>query len=572
MIETEDEYMAKHNALCDSLMAEDEREYASVSDISDYMPPDISEVNSTPDMSTPAGMIILPSNFLSISESAQIIFPLISKKHDMFYRGGQVHEATKDGTLCAVDDAQFCSRIESYGTVFSHRASKEGPVLSQTTCKRETARLLMRTKIAADILPAIKVVSRLPVIAEINGQIQILEHGYHEENGGIYITSNKKIPTVDINEALTAIDNLHQDFDFKTPADKSRAFAMLITPALKMGGFFASPTPIDIAEANASQSGKTERQRICQWIYGAKAAVITQKTGGVGSLDESIGSALIKGQSFIEFDNFRGQINSVYLESILTNTGLVSIRVPHQGEALVNATAISFQMSSNGVSLTRDLANRACLIRIVKHAREYDWHQWPEGTFKDHVVTNQSYYLGCVYSVIAEWYRLGRPLSSEGRHDMTEWAQKLGGIIKHVFKGAPLLDNLHDIQCQVSDPKTVWLREVCLVAEKSGDLNKALTAINIAELCESSEVDYPNQRDYRDNADAARYIGTVFSRLYKGVEHDSLEVDGFLINRSISKVKYDNYRVSKDVKSYTISLLNITVKNNPNTDNLEVGF
>src|SRR5262249_53126376 len=134
--------------------------------------------------------------------------------------------------------------------------------------------------------------------------LEVLGAGYHPERGGIYVfdgPSAIKIPPVA--EALGIFEKVLLVYHFVTPSDKSSAVASFITPALRAGGLLGEEVdfPIDVAEADQSQSGKTYRQKLVAAVYNAVPYTITQRTGGVGSPDESVSSALFSGEPFILF-------------------------------------------------------------------------------------------------------------------------------------------------------------------------------------------------------------------------------------------------------------------------------
>src|SRR4029077_16328440 len=134
-----------------------------------------------------------------------------------------------------------------------------------------------------------------------------------------------------------------------------RAVASFISPALRIGKFLGDEDfPIDIAEANESQGGKTYRLKLICAIYGETPYIIANREGGVGSLDESISSALVAGIPFILFENFRGPMRSQLVETCLRGTGMAPARVPHKGEVQVPTGYINWQLSSNGLDATRD--------------------------------------------------------------------------------------------------------------------------------------------------------------------------------------------------------------------------
>ena len=73
-------------------------------------------------------------------------------------------------------------------------------------------------------------------------------------------------------------------------------------------------------------------------IYNSTPLVVTQKSGGVGSVDESIASALATGRPFVLLDNFRGNFNSAMLEAIITTPETVSVRVPKAADRIIDAS------------------------------------------------------------------------------------------------------------------------------------------------------------------------------------------------------------------------------------------
>ena len=165
-------------------------------------------------------------------------------------------------------------------------------VFRPKVCPLDTAKALLATKEMGELLPSANLLVRAPVLFDDNGQPRLLAKGYHDCNGGILITGGKKPEEVSLDDAVPALQEIISEFDFQTPGDRSRALAAMITPAMKMGGFIKETIPVDVAEADASQSGKGYRQKLIAAIYREKIYLIAKREGGVGSLDESISSAL----------------------------------------------------------------------------------------------------------------------------------------------------------------------------------------------------------------------------------------------------------------------------------------
>jgi hypothetical protein len=483
---------------------------------------------------TPAGYIILPGGEVSILDAARQIFGLIGKARQLFYRGGRAHEiaGNADGSrrLEPITPTQFRSVVESYGKVFAWRTGGNGEkVLKPTLCPEETARALLESAPARELLPNVATLSACPVLAKEGDEMRVLGPGWHPLGGGLFVTGGTTPPRVPLADAVQLLATVLDDFDFASPGDRSRALAALIAPGLRFGCWLSDPLPIDIGEADKSQSGKTYRQKVVAAIYRETCNVVVQRAGGVGGLDESISQKLIDGRPFVLLDNLRGKLDTPFLESILTAPATMPARVPHRGEVQVDPRSFVFQMTSNGVETTRDLANRASLIRIRKRPPGFVFRTFPEGDLHAHVVANQPNFLGCVFSVIADWVAKGQPRTTETRHDFREWAQTLDWVVQTTFGAAPLLDGHEDARERVSDPRRIWLRALC-IALRDAKWAGEFIASQLAEFCLENEIPPPNAGKDPDEVATAKRIGVVMAGIF-GTGNEA-EIDGYRISRA----------------------------------------
>ncbi len=496
--------------------------------------------------------MLLPSGNTTITESANSIFSVIAQKRDIYIFGGAICDLKKNGdqfSLTQVSPEAFRSRIECYGKkVMSYVAYKDDFLLKAKPCSMDSARALMASQSADELLPHVRAIVSCPVLTR---DLEVLSAGYHQENE-ILVTHGRKPVDVSTNEAVKGLKGLLADNEFITPSDAARALSMMILPMLKMSGFILEPCPMDTAEANESQSGKTYRQKVIAAIYNSSPLVVTQKNGGVGSVDESISSALATGRPFVLLDNFRGNFDSPMLEAIITTPDCVSIRIPRLAEQVIDATAVSFQLSSNGVNTTTDMANRSCIIRIRKQSGK-QWKSWPEGDLLSHVKANQHYYLGCVIAIVKEWVTSGMLRTSTTEHDMREWAQSMDWIVQRIFKTVPLLEGHQNIQQSVSSPQLTWLREVCLYAERYEKLNVDLLSHNIAEICEFSDIEYPNKRKYQNSEAAYKYIGTIMCKMFS--KQGVVIIDNYKVTKTEREIFNEKIRRHKLSKIYKIEIL-----------------
>jgi hypothetical protein len=213
--------------------------------------------------------LVLPGGARSISESAKDLFNLIAPAKDIFIQDGVVTKLGKKDGVAALkylkpDEAR--STFEKYANLVVN--TKQG--LAPTICKQELAKAFLCSSEAQDILPKILGLINCPVIYEHEGNLKNAGPGYDDVTQR-FVTGTAAPEDVDLSEARGALLGLLDEFQFETPADKSRAVACLIAPALKLGGFIKRRVPADIAQADLSQSEKTYRQLVI-------AAVITKKS------------------------------------------------------------------------------------------------------------------------------------------------------------------------------------------------------------------------------------------------------------------------------------------------------
>lgn len=497
--------------------------------------------------------LILPSADVNITECATKLFKLIAPTKLLFMRGGAVMSLVQrdDGMLALEVLRPDAARsfFEKFCRIFVWRSGANGePVLKPTTCSHDMAEALLQSQEASEILPRVSGLINCPVLHEVNGALVIAKMGYDAATR-LIITDGDEVPEIELEEAVSQLLSLLGEFEFQTEGDQARAVASLITPALKSGGSLKQRVPVDVAEADKSQSGKTYRQKIIAALYNERLSLISSRAGGVGSVDESLNQALVSGRPFVQFDNFRGKFDSAHLEAFMTADGSFPCRVPYRGEIIVQPERFFIFLSSNGVDTTRDFANRSNIIRIRKKPPGFAYTRFEEGDLLDRVRHWQPYYLGCVFSVIHEWHRQGKPRTDETRHDFREWIQVVDWIVKNIFRLAPVMDGHQQAQERVSNPQLVWLRKVVLVINETGETNRPLTATDLQRICESADISIPGLRAEADEDRAKKVIGTIMGKLFGS--QDALDVDGFTVLRSEKTVDRDNSLVGGGFKSKT---------------------
>lgn len=505
----------------------------------------------TTESGIPEDVFPIPGSGVSYTEAAEIIFPAMGEAKKLFIREREVHEihsTLESDILAPVSPERFSSLVESTHRRVARREVKpkdgaDSVVWRTTTFPSSSAKILLQTNSARTALPTISQLANCPILTPDG---HILTRGYHPHAGGTYIGRGSKLQEVPFDTAVESLIRLLIDFDFATESDASRAFASLISPALKQGGWIDDDFPLDLAEADQSQSGKTFRQKIVCLIYNEQQYSITSQKGGVGSLDEAVAAALIKGRPFITIDNFRGRMDSQIMEAAIRGAGVVDCRtIKHRAE--VNTRPFLWQLSTNGAELTRDLANRSIVTRIRKRPDGIVWHLYPEGSLEAHIRANQCFYLACVFAILREWNRQGRPITAESRHDFRTWCRTLDGIVQLVGM-SPLLDGHREQQLRTANPNLQWLREILLAVDDQ-DLGRELYTSDLVRIAEDNEIVFPGNPHSKD--DLAVRAGRILRTLFKDSVDDKIEVDGIELSRT-SAPDYSPERLSRDTKKYTV--------------------
>ena len=503
----------------------------------------------------PVANITIPGGSVTITESAEALFTAIAPRRQLFYRGGAVVELVSEGegyTVQVLDAVAAQSRFEKYVRFFKNAKVGDRYMPTQTTISETTAKQYLKSEACRNLLPKLNGVLHCPLLVERDGRLHRVEQGY-DDTTGFFVATAQRPETVQVGEAVELLSGLLNDFDFVTPGDRSRAIASLLTPALKLGGLITASVPVDVAEANASQSGKTYRQRMVAALYNQKPAVVTKRGGGVGSMEETFSDHPVKGRVFVQFDNVRGKLDSQYLESFLTAEGTFPARIPYHGTITVDPSKFILFISSNGFEATKDLTNRASIIRIRK--RENFQFRTLEG--KDLVQLIflwQPLLMGSVFAVVQEWHRQGKPKTNETRHDFREWVQVLDWILRNIFHAAPLMDG-HDASKQrAANPNLSFLRVVAIKLNEQNKLNQAISASDIAGVCLQEDIEIPGLgAESRTVEQGPQQIGKIMGGLFK----DAAEVlfDEFMVARQQETGRNEAGNI-QTLNRYTFSLVN----------------
>ena len=502
----------------------------------------------------PSQVFVLPGDDVPYPVAAKHIFTVMGAGRELFIHGGvvvELIESNEDGRpaiqLEEVDADAFRSRLDAKGRrVKGVVKVKDALALKLKRCSVDTAKALLKERAAREYLPHVALVTHAPILVAAAGELRVLGPGYHEAAGGVMVLGAQIPPAVAEAEAKSTLLALLDDFRFAESSDKSRAMANVIGPAVRMGRLIPGHALMNGVEADASQTGKGYLIACQAAVYGEEPRDITNKKGGVGSLDESIAAALCSGAPFINLDNVRGRIESEYLESVLTAKGKTGARVPHKSEVRLDVRGVCFGLTSNGAELNTDTGNRTMLTRLRKQPQGYRFKTFPEGGLLEHVRAQQPYYLGCVITIVRVWYAAGCPRLLTD-HSFREWVGALDWIVQKCFDLPPLLDGHTAAVQRVTSPAQTWLRRVAIAVIQQARARQDLSATALAQISEDASIDVPGSNSTEPGM-AARTVGKALSKCF--ASEDVIELDGIKIRRRVSKEYVTARHEQMEVKHY----------------------
>jgi hypothetical protein len=134
------------------------------------------------DPAKPLPHVILPSGDVTISQCAAQIFSLVAPTKSMFIRGGVVTIINRNDrgeyVLEVLRPPAARSRFEKHGRLFAWRVGYRGKeVLRPSICPEETARAIIESQEARDLLPKISGLINCPFFKSHKWKIICLRGG-----------------------------------------------------------------------------------------------------------------------------------------------------------------------------------------------------------------------------------------------------------------------------------------------------------------------------------------------------------------------------------------------------------
>lgn len=364
----------------------------------------------------------------------------------------------------------------------------------------------------ASLLPALKFVNEDPLLVKTAEGAKLCGNQYVPELETIVIGDLDRLPEMKFEEGRALIDLLMDFWVWREPVDRARAWSELLTPAMLQGGFLKRPIPSMLIMADEPHAGKTIWHSTVNWIYKEEPNPhVLSKYPTIGSLEEQLKYCLSRGAPFFFIDELAGTIQSTMVNALITGGDEIpDLRIPYGRFMTVSTEKIMIQMAGvKGFVVDPQLATRTIPIRIMKPAETGTYHwAWPDGTLlKNWIIAEAPRLLSAIYSVIAEWDRIGSP-GGEAESRFPSWSIPLNGLLAQVLALPHATAGLEEIQGEISSIASCWWPEFFLAMVENGLVWNGegnawlLSAASIQGICEEAGIGVPGSK--QGLQDAAR--------------------------------------------------------------------
>ena len=418
--------------------------------------------------------------------------------------------------------------------------------------KKDSELVLGSTIQHAEHTRPVDLVSTIPVLVlDDEDQTEVITDyspGHH-----ILVLDEAGIAPADVSNAgpteLRALIDLLSDFDFVDAGNVFRAVGMLLTPALARGSLLGKGrAPFFVITKDVHGAGGGFLCRVLCAIYGHAPTPLVPRTPD--KLHESISRNLFEGRSILYLDNIRGDILSQlpFLESFLTEPTFDARRLYQHGQ--INVEHVMLMATSNGMTLSKDLADRTVEVGIRKRPPGYGYRKWTEGDIFRHIEANRAIYLTAIYGAIDSWVRAGRPSGETTGLRFTEWEAAVSWIAERIIPGTrfrlyPRGRTVREVAAErLSNPDFDVVTSICRQVYAAGCGGQSLTASEISKIGGELLDDYGDEPEKR-----ARKLGSILKKFCRDDDQYKAAGDGFRIKMTIRNDASTNYR---DMAQYTV--------------------
>lgn len=307
-------------------------------------------------------------------------------------------------------------------------------------------------------LPTIKLFTRNPVYTN---DWRVIAPGFDEQSG-IYYAGQAIAPL----EGTKHLDDLLQEFCFKTIADRTNYLGMLLTTVLIPQ--FVGAKPAALFNGNQPGLGKTILAQIIATLRDGQPTETASYNANDEEFEKRLGAIVRRGTLTIIIDNAKGQgrkarIDSPCLERSITDA-VLSYRLLGKSQEIRAENSHIFCITANTPDVSPDLVSRSVVINLEFEGdpkrRKFNIAD-PEGYAEKH----RAELLGELLGMVERWKSAGMPLAKVNtRFNKRDWGNIVGGILQ--ANGEPdFLINAEEAAAQLDDTRREFTELVEVMVE-----------------------------------------------------------------------------------------------------------
>ncbi|MBI3465599.1 MAG: hypothetical protein HY000_21480, partial [Planctomycetes bacterium] len=299
--------------------------------------------------------------------------------------------------------------------------------------------------------------------------------GYDPQSGTYYAG-----PTVEARNGTEHLDNLLQDFCFKSVADRTNYIGALLTTLLVPR--FIGSKPAVLFNGNQPELGKTILAQIIAILRDGRPVETATYNPNDEEFEKRLGAIVRRGTTTIIIDNAKGRgrnprIESACLERSITDP-ILSYRLLGFSQDIRAENSHIFCITVNSSDVNRDLLTRSVVVNLYYEGnpeRRAFAIADPEGYAQEH----RRELLGELIGMVERWKAARMPLANvESRFNKRGWGKIVGGILD--VGGEPdFLANAAEAATQLDDARREFAELVTLLAHHAG---RTWTAGKLTEL------------------------------------------------------------------------------------------
>lgn len=418
----------------------------------------------------------------------------------------------------------------------------------------------------------VDVISKVPVFNEEDGEVSLIK-GYHPGRKILVVGNRDDYEFMELERAKEIILDLFVDFKFVSPADLSRAIACLFMPAMCHAGLLRNDfRPLSYIDADSEGAGKGTMIYFLTCPYVDSYGLVTQDDASIGSIDEKIASCIKDGNNHVVLDNLKPtrkmkELSSSFIEAMMT-ADKISFRCAGERMSELDLRWANLYVTTNGMKLSRDTADRSLYISIRKQDPGYKYRQYENG-LKNWLIERRPEIMSAIFTILKEYVEHGKPLAKvKEKHRFLYSVPAVNYIVTEIFGLPDVTSGIGIRNSQKSSKGIEVIRNICFCVDKDGLLGAKLTHLDMFEILAKHSKDdildlgynteiYTDESGEIITSDAKRKIGTKLGILFSNplllgkqskTETKECYIEEFTIKRYYEKKsKTPYYEIAKEV-------------------------